>query len=123
MEKMIEKLARDIHEATRRASKILVEETRAFVKQNHRYHSKNDFDKAHPKTLAELEAEYLTEQGYRKQVEAEWIYYEAVLTDDGFISVYTCSNCNSCVYEEDFHQDYFHKNYCGHCGAKIKGAE
>lgn len=66
-------------------------------------------------------AEYLTEQGYRKQVEAEWDYHEAILTDDGFICVYACSNCNACVYEEDFHQDYFHKNYCGHCGAKMKG--
>lgn len=63
----------------------------------------------------------LTKQGYRKQVEAEWIYHEAVITDDGFICVYACSHCNACVYEEDFHQDYFHKNYCGNCGAKMKG--
>lgn len=73
MEKQIEQFSNDIQEATRRASAVLVKETREFVKENHRYHSKNDFDKAHPKTLAELEAEYLTEQGYRKQ---EWISVE-----------------------------------------------
>jgi hypothetical protein len=71
--KIIEEMARDIEEATHRASAILVKETSAFVKENHRYHSENDFDKAHSKTLAELEAEYLTEQGYTKQ---EWISVE-----------------------------------------------
>ena len=67
MDKIIKEMAKDIHEATRRASAVLVEETRAFVKANRHYHSKNDFDKVHSKTLAELEAEYLIEIGYRKQ--------------------------------------------------------
>lgn len=92
--KIIEELAKDIQEATRRASAILVEETKAFVKANHHYHSKDDFDKAHTKTLAELEAEYLTEQGYTKQ---EWISVDErlpnkhesvlVLSNAGYISI------------------------------------
>ena len=113
MDKMIEKLARDIHEATRRASKILVEETRAFVKENHHYHSKNDFDKAHTKTLAELEAEYLTEQGYRKQVQGEWVKHSicGVPCDD----FYRCKDCGYLALKPT--------RYCGNCGAKMKGAE
>ena len=80
MEKQIEQLANDIHVATRKASVILVEETRKFVKENHHYSSKNDFDKAHTKTLAELEAEYLFEQGYRKVVMCcECKYCEVVI--------------------------------------------
>lgn len=89
-EKQIEEFANDIHEATRRASKILIDETRAFVKEHHRYHSKNDFDKAHPKTLAELEAEYLTEQGYQKQ---EWISVEDRLPDENTDVLICQGNC------------------------------
>jgi hypothetical protein len=65
-DKQIEEMAKDISEATRLTSQRLVEETKAFVKENHRYHSKNDFDKAHEKTMSELEAEYLYTAGYRK---------------------------------------------------------
>ena len=68
-EKQIEEMAKVIAEATKYAGKILVEETKSFVKENHRYHSKNDFDKAHEKSMSELEAEHLYNAGYRKQSE------------------------------------------------------
>lgn len=66
-------------------------------------------------------AERLYALDYQKQVQGEWIYYEAVITDEGFISGYSCSLCNAFVYEEDFHQDTFYKKFCGNCGAKMKG--
>lgn len=125
MDKMIEELAKDIHEATRRASAILVEETRAYVKANHHYHSKNDFDKAHTKTLAELEAEYLTEQGYRKQVEAEWIDLHKGRYEN---PLYVCSACRKGAFLK-IEADELNNpkmvqaltDYCPHCGAKMKG--
>ena len=66
-------------------------------------------------------AEALYKAGYRKQVQGEWIYHEAVITDDGLISGYSCSVCNALVNENVFDTDEFHKNYCGNCGAKMKG--
>lgn len=68
-DKQIEEMAKVIDEATRFAGKVIMEETKAFVKENHRYHSKNDFDRAHEKTMSEIEAEYLTAKGYRKASE------------------------------------------------------
>ena len=65
-DKQIEELAKDLSEATRIAGQKIMEETKAFVKEYHRYHSTKDFDKAHGKNLHELEAEYLTAKGYRK---------------------------------------------------------
>ena len=62
----IEEMARDLSEATSFASRTLLEETKAFVKEFHRYHSKDDFDKAHEKSMSELEAEHLYNKGYRK---------------------------------------------------------
>ena len=115
MENKIEEMRNDIHEATRRATAILVEETSAFVKENHHYHSKNDFDKAHTKTLAELEAEYLVEQGYRKQVQGEW---QPVMQE---LNYYDTCKCSVCEFEIDISQtDY---KYCPNCSAKMKGAE
>lgn len=67
--------------------------------------------------------EHLYNHDYRKQEQGEWIYHEAVITDEGFISGYSCSLCNAFVYEEDFHQDTFHKKFCGNCGAQMKGVE
>lgn len=78
-DKQIEEMAKDISEASWLASKRLVDETKAFVMENHRYHSKNDFDKAHSKTMSELEAEYLISKGYRKTDEVNLI---TKLTDE-----------------------------------------
>lgn len=66
MNKQIEEMAQTLAEASRFAGKILVEETRAFVEEYHKYHSQNDFDKCHSKTVHELEAEYLHGKGYCK---------------------------------------------------------
>lgn len=63
----LEKFANYISLASSFAGNVLMEETKAFVRENHKYHSANDFDKAHPKTLSQLEAEYLMNKaGYRK---------------------------------------------------------
>ena len=51
----------------------------------------------------------------------EWIYHECVSSYDGAISGYSCSECCSFVDEEIFDSDVFHKDFCGHCGAKMDG--
>lgn len=56
-------------------------------------------------------AEALYKEGYRKQIEGEWIFH-----NDGSG---TCKNCNT-------HQTHIwdmdnYQSYCGHCGAKMKG--
>ena len=48
-----------------------------------------------------------------------WIYHECVLSDDGCISGYACSVCNSFVDDECFEAEKFHKMFCGNCGAKM----
>ena len=60
---------KDLKEAADFSSKLLLEETKTFVKENHRYNSKDDFAKAHPKTRYELEAEVLINKGYCKATE------------------------------------------------------
>ena len=64
-------MAKDIDEAKKVSSQILINETMKYVKENHRYHSEKDFDKAHRKTFNELEAEYLILKGYCKTSELE----------------------------------------------------
>ena len=54
-------------------------------------------------------------------VHGRWIYHECVSSFDGLISGYSCSECNSFVDEEIFDMDEFHKDFCGHCGAKMDG--
>ena len=61
--------AKDIEEASDATYKILFEETKAFVEENHRYSSKDDFDKAHIKNASELQAEALMNKGYCKATE------------------------------------------------------
>ena len=56
-------------------------------------------------------------------VHGRWIYHECVSSHDGAISGYSCSECNSFVNEEIFDMDEFHKDFCGHCGAKMDGDE
>ncbi len=53
----------------------------------------------------------------------EWIYHECVSSHDGAISGYSCSECCIFVDEEMFDSDEFHKDFCGHCGAKMDGKE
>ena len=52
-----------------------------------------------------------------------WVYHECVSSHDGAISGYSCSKCNAFVDEEIFDMDEFHKDFCGHCGAKMDGDE
>lgn len=81
MNNQIEEMAQTLAEASRFAGKILVEETRAFVEEYHKYHSQNDFDKCHSKTVHELEAEYLHAKGYRKASDvAAKIFDEIVIS-------------------------------------------
>ena len=54
-------------------------------------------------------------------VHGEWIYHECVSSHDGAISGYSCSKCNAFVNEDIFDMDEFHKDFCGHCGAKMDG--
>ena len=74
----IKEMAKDIAEATRLASKKSFEEIRAFVKENHRYCSATDYDKAHEKPIYELEAEYLIGLGYRKSEEVAREIFEEI---------------------------------------------
>lgn len=50
-----------------------------------------------------------------------WVYHECVSSHDGAISGYSCSKCNAFVDEEIFDMDEFHKDFCGHCGARMDG--
>lgn len=52
-----------------------------------------------------------------------WIYHECVSSYDGAISGYSCSLCSSFVDEEIFESDGFHDEFCGHCGADMRGVE
>ena len=54
-------------------------------------------------------------------VHGRWIYHECVSSHDGAISGYSCSECHGFVNEEMFDMDEFHKDFCGHCGAKMDG--
>lgn len=53
----------------------------------------------------------------------EWIYHECVSSYDGAISGYSCSLCGAFVDEEIFESDKFHDEFCGHCGADMRGAK
>ena len=66
MNKQIEEMAKIIDQAQKQGWQRLREETRKFVQKNHNYSSKNDYDKAHKQTLAEIIAEELYNAGYCK---------------------------------------------------------
>lgn len=51
----------------------------------------------------------------------EWIYHECVSSYDGAISGYSCSQCCAFVNEDIFDMDEFHKDFCGGCGADMRG--
>ena len=106
----IEEMAKDISKAMEYAGKILTQETADFVKKHHRYHSKIDFDKAHSRSISELEAEFLYNAGYRKQSEGEWTYSEDKRS----------MKCTHCRKRMKIQLD---RRYCPNCGAKMKGGE
>lgn len=56
-------------------------------------------------------AETLYNEGYRKQIESEWIFHE-----DGSATCKHCGTTQKCVWDMDNFQAY-----CGHCGAHMKG--
>ena len=60
---------------------------------------------------AEAIAKVLTENGYRKQSEGEWIEVENV-----FLYRYKCSLCENVMLGKM-------KNFCPNCGARMKGGE
>lgn len=66
-------------------------------------------------------AEELYFKGYRQQSGGEWVYHEYVSSYDGAKSGYSCSRCDAFVDENVFDTDEFHKEFCGNCGAKMKG--
>lgn len=62
----------------------------------------------------ELEAEIMIDDGWHKQIEAEWIpndvYYSPM--NCYVVNGYTCSNCKTKVDK--------YTNYCSYCGAKME---
>lgn len=114
MNKEIEELAMVIGNATNDAYSKITEQTLAFVKKNHKYSSKNDFEKAHPKTAAELTAEALYNAGYRKTV---WhkvadgdlpVFGNTVIAYDGFYTFAAYKN-----YENEWYYVAYDTPACG----------
>lgn len=68
-------------------------------------------------------AESIVDEGYRKQRKGEWIYHECVASYEGAISGYSCSFCGSFVDEEVYEHTSFPNQFCGNCGARMKGGE
>lgn len=69
----------------------------------------------------EIDVEYeawqlVEEEGWHKQVEAEWIPVEKFVPDWGanITHHYECSNCKILEYTND-------RKYCSNCGAKMIG--
>ena len=112
--KMKQEITKSIEKAEQELREKQIEEMAQVLKD---YTKKEKIMASHP--ILEDYAEVLYSEGYRKQVQGEWMKH---YFSTGIIG-YVCSNCNACVYEEDFHQDYFHKNYCGHCGAYMTRGE
>lgn len=61
-------------------------------------------------------AEKLTEKGYLKETQGEWI------TDEYFETIY-CSLCNGLAPVDCEKERFYQSNYCPECGAHMKGAE
>lgn len=73
MNKAIEEMAKIIDQTQKQGYQRIFEETRNFVQENHRYSSKNDYDKAHSQTIDEIIAEALYNAGYRNAHDfAKW---------------------------------------------------
>lgn len=58
-------------------------------------------------------AEIIFDAGYRKHVEGEWLLHK-----DGRGTCKVCRRTQKAVWDDDRYQ-----NYCGCCGAKMKGGE
>lgn len=101
-EKLIEEMAKVIHESDKIDNNILPSSLADCVIK-------------HGGTRTN-EAVALYEAGYRKQSEGEWV------TKDGF---FVCSNCDRtkpfAVIRDEVH--YYGCNHCPNCGSKMKGGE
>ena len=64
--KQIEEMAKDLKEIEADKGHQLINETLAYVKENHKYNPKKDYLLAHTKTIEQLTAEGLYDLGYRK---------------------------------------------------------
>ena len=65
------------------------------------------------KLYTEDVAEHLYNSGYRKQREGEWLLHK-----DGRGTCKACRRTQKAGWDDDRYQ-----NYCGCCGAKMKGGE
>jgi rubrerythrin len=69
------------------------------------------------KLYTEDVAEYLYNEGYRKQSEGEWV------TSDIPQEKYVCSVCGGACWYYDYQGEVAKSRYCPNCGAKMKGGE
>ena len=60
---------KDLEKVEKEAYSKLVKETHAYVKEHHRYNSKEDYSLAHTKTVFELTAEEMNKLGWIKLAE------------------------------------------------------
>lgn len=72
-DKIIEEMAKDIETIETEEGHKMLNETFAYLKEHHKYNSKEDYAKAHDKTIYQRTAEVLYNAGHRK-----------VATDDEF---------------------------------------
>lgn len=63
---MIEEMAKDLEKVEKETYSKIVKETQAYVKEHHKYNSKEDYSLAHIKTVFELTAEEMIKLGYGK---------------------------------------------------------
>jgi rubrerythrin len=77
-----------------------------------------EYEKRHLITPANT-AEKLTEKGYRKETQGEWIEHD----DDWCGAFYTCSVCKCDWVTIDGTPSENNMRYCPECGAYMKGAE
>jgi hypothetical protein len=63
---MIEEMAKDLEMVEKEAFSKIAKETQLYVKEHHRYNSKEDYSLAHTKTIYELVAEAFIKLGYTK---------------------------------------------------------
>ena len=71
-------------------------------------------------TVSEL-SDYIISEGFCKRTTAHWKYHECVPSYDGAKSGYSCSNCNAFIDEDVFESYEFHSDFCGNCGAEMRG--
>lgn len=64
---------------------------------------------------ADIFAQYLYNEGYRKQSEGEWV------PSDIPQEKYVCSVCGGACWYYDFEGDVAKSRYCPNCGSKMKG--